>query len=160
MKNKVLGLTLIVIMLTGILFVLTGCSGTNSSNNISENMNIVINEELAKWQDRGYGITFTIFNIQSDLDNKEFGYKIVASGDKEFISKPDFTEYKENEISGYDGNSYSNMRMLLEEHTVNYFVVLDVNSQKYYNVEVTYAEKDLNGAKKEYPVFSNAKELK
>ena len=31
---------------------------------------------------------------------------------------------------------------------------------KYYDVEVSYEKADLNGAKKEYPVFSNAKEIK
>ena len=159
MKNKTLSLVLIFVMLIGMLFILAGC-GSSSSNNIVKDMNDTMAEEIAKWQEREYGATLSVYAFQSDLDKKELGYVIVASGDKEFTSKPDFTEYKEKDIANYDGNSYGNMRMLLTENTVNYFIVYDKNTQKYYNIEVSYAETDLNGAKKEYPVFSNAKELK
>lgn len=159
MKKRILTLVLIVVMLVGMLFTLTGC-GSNSSSNIVKDLNDTVNEEIAKWQEREYGATLSVYYIQNSLDKKELSYVIVASGDKEFTSKPDFTEYKENDIPNYDGNSYGNMRMMLEEQTVKYIIGYDKNLQKYYNIEVSYAETDLNGAKKEYPVFSNAKELK
>ena len=159
MKNKILTLALIIVMFVGILFSLTGC-GTSTSSNIVKDLNNTINEEIAKWQEKGYGATLSVYYIQNSLDKKELSYTIVASGDKGFTSKPDFTEYKEKDIPNYDGNSYGNMRMMLEEQTVNYIIGYDKNSQKYYNIEVAYEKVNLNGAEKEYPVFSNAKELK
>ena len=159
MKNIILTLFLILIMLVGMLFLLTVC-GNSISSNIVKDLNDTINEEITKWQEREYGATLSVYYIQNSLDKKELGYVIVASGDKEFTSKPDFIEYKENEIPNYDGNSYGNTRIMLKEQTVNYIIGYDKNSQKYYNIEVSYAETDLNGVKKEYPVFSNAKELK
>lgn len=159
MKNKILTLGLVIVMLAGMLFCLTGC-GNSTSSNIVKDLNDTIKEEIAKWQEREYGATLSVYYIQNSLDKKELKYVIVASGDKEFTSKPDFTEYKENDIPNYDGNSYGNMRMMLEEQTIKHIIGYDKNLDKYYNIEVNYEKVNLNGAEKEYPIFSNAKELK
>lgn len=159
MKNRILSLILIFIMLGGMLVLLTGCGNSNSSN-IVKDLNNTINEEIAKWQEREYGATLSVYYIQNSLDKKELSYTIVASGDKEFTSKPNFIEYKEKDIPNYEGNSYGNMRMMLEEQNVKYIIGYDKTSQKYYNIEVNYEKVNLNGTEKEYPVFSNAKELK
>ncbi|MBP3596498.1 MAG: hypothetical protein J6J60_04040 [Clostridia bacterium] len=158
MKKNLLSVGVAIILII-LLACLTGCVN-NTSSNIVKDLNDTINEEIAKWQEREYGATLSVYYIQNSLDKKELGYVIVASGDKEFTSKPDFTEYKENDITNYTGNSYDNMRMMLSEQTVNYIIGYDKNLQKYYNIEVTYDKVNLNGAEKEYPVFSNAKELK
>lgn len=158
MKNKILSIV-IILFLIGMVFVLTGC-GNKQSNNIVNELNSVVNEDVAKWQERQYATTFTVFNIQSGLRSKDLQYIIVASGDKEFTSAPDFLEYKEKDIPNYDGTSYSYMRMLEETNTVKHFVVFEPTSKKYYDVEVNYAESKINGIGHEYPVFSNAKELK
>jgi len=164
MRKKILNLVLIFTMMMGIIFILTGCgnkdSNTSKSNNIVKDLNNIINEETSKWKDRGYGATLSVYYIQNSIDKEDLGYVIVASGDEEFTSAPDFTKYKESNIPNYDGKSYSNMRMLEENMKVSYFVVYEEKTEKYYNIEVNYEEIDLNGAKKEYPVFSNAKELK
>lgn len=158
MKKNLLSVGVAIILII-LLACLTGCVN-NTSSNIVKDLNDTINEEIAKWQEREYGATLSVYYIQNSLDKKELGYVIVASGDKEFTSKPDFTEYKENDIPNYEGNSYDNMRMMLSEQTVNYIIGYDKNLQKYYNIEVAYEKVNLNGAEKEYPVFSNAKELK
>lgn len=164
MKKKIFNLVLIITMMVGVLFILAGCgskdSNTSKSNNIVKDLNNIVNEETSKWKDRGYGATLSVYYIQNNIDKKDLGYIIVASGDEEFTSAPDFTKYKENQIPNYDGKSYSNMRMLEKDMKVNYFVVYEEKTEKYYNIEVNYEKVDLNGAKKEYPVFSNAKELK
>ena len=158
MKKKLFNLVLIFVMLVGTLFMLTGC-GNSESNNIVKDLNDIVNEEVAEWKEKGYGATLSVYSIQNGLDKKNLQYVIVASGDKEFTSAPEFVEYKED-VPNYDGNSYSSMRMMEEEMNVKYCVVYAKEANKYYNVEVSYEEADLNGAKKEYPVFSNAKELK
>ena len=50
--------------------------------------------------------------------------------------------------------------MLEEDMNVKHIAVYEIETKKYYDVEVKYEKADLNGAKKEYPVFSNAKEIK
>ncbi len=156
MKKKILSLAIIMILL-GILFILTGCG---SSNNITKDLNDIVNEEVTSWKEKEYARTLSVVSIQNSIDSKKMQYAIVASGDKEFTSTPDFTEYKEDGISNYNGNTYSNMRMLEKDMNVNNIVVYDRTNKKYYNIKVTYEETDLNGSKKEYPVFSDAKELK
>lgn len=159
MRNKIFSILIIAIMLVGMLFILTGC-GNNDTNNIVKDLNNTIDEEISIWKEKGYGATLSIYYIQNSLDKKGLNYTIVTSGDKEFTSKPSFTEYKEKDIPNYDGNSYGNMRMMLEEQNIKYIICYDKTLQKYYDIEVNYEKVDLNGAKKEYPVFSNAKELK
>ena len=157
MNKKILIIGLI-IMLVGVLIGLTGCG--NSKTKITDDLNSVINDEVAEWKEKGYGATLSVYNIQSMLKKKNLQYTIVASGDTEFTKSPETTEYKEKDIQGYSGKSYDNLRVLDDEMNVKYFVVYEIDTQKYYNVEVNYEKADLNGAKKDYPVFSNAKEIK
>ena len=37
---------------------------------------------------------------------------------------------------------------------------LSTEAQKYYNIEITYKNTQVNGTDKEYPYFQNAKEIK
>lgn len=158
MRKKLLGIGIILILCV-MLISLTGC-GDNQSNNIVKDLNDTVSEEVSDWKEKGYGATLSVYNIQNKLNKKNLQYVIVASGDKEFTSAPGITEYKESDVPNYDGNSYSIMRMLEEQMTVKHFVVYEKETGKYYDVEVSYEKADLNGAKKEYPVFSNAKEIK
>lgn len=157
MNKKILIIGLLAV-LTMVLIGLTGCG--NSKTKIIDDLNSVINDEVAEWKEKGYGATLSVYNIQSMLKKKNLQYTIVASGDTEFTKSPEITEYKEKDIQGYSGKSYDNLRMLDDEMNVKYFVVYEMETQKYYNVEVNYEKADLNGAKKDYPVFSNAKEIK
>lgn len=157
MNKKILIIGLLAV-LTMVLIGLTGCG--NSKTKIIDDLNSVINDEVTEWKEKGYGATLSVYNIQSMLKKKNLQYTIVASGDTEFTKSPEITEYKEKDIQGYSGKSYDNLRMLDDEMNVKYFVVYEIETQKYYNVEVNYEKADLNGAKKDYPVFSNAKEIK
>lgn len=159
MKNRILSIGIILVLI-GMMFILTGCGGDKQSNNIVKDLNDTISEDVAKWDERDYATTFTVYNIQSKLKSRNLPYIIVASGNQEFTSAPDFLEYKEKDIPNYSGESYSIMRMLEKNNTVNHFVVYEPVSQKYYDVEVTYETSDINGIAHEYPAFSNAKELK
>ena len=154
-KILIIGFTL---MLAIILITLTGCGSTKST--IVEDLNGVVNDEVAEWKAKEYESTLSVYNIQSMLKKKNLQYIIVASGDTEFTKTPEIAEYKEKDIPNYSGKSYDNLRMLEEDMNVKHIVVYENNTQKYYDVEVKYEKADLNGAKKEYPVFSNAKELK
>ncbi len=154
-KILIIGFTLILAI---ILITLTGCGSTKST--IVEDLNGVVNDEVAEWKAKEYGSTLSIYNIQYMLKNKNLQYTIVASGDTEFTKTPEITEYKEKDIPNYSGKSYDNLRMLEEDMNVKHIAVYEIETQKYYDVEVKYEKADLNGAKKEYPVFSNAKELK
>lgn len=167
MKKKILSL-LLVIMLISSMFVLTACGDDDddmdeAGNEVVENLNDAISEILSDWKERGYGGTLSIYYIQNKLDSLGVDYTIIASGDEEFTSVPesDETEYVEN-VSGYSGNSFSNMRMMETGLDVNYCIVYDVEADKYYNVEISYDSSYVvsNSVKTEYPVFSNATEIK
>ena len=98
-------------------------------------------------------------DLQSTLNDKGYKYTIIACGDSEFTNattEKKFTEYPSN----YSGTSYSNTRGLESELSVKYCLVLDTDSQKYYNIEITYKTIKLNDVDKEYPYFQNAKEIK
>ncbi len=136
------------------LVILTGCG---KADTIVAQLNSEIKEDVAKWQEQGYARTLTMTYLQGGLDSN---YVIVASGDTEFTSSPNITKYQENDVPNYEGNSYSITRMMSKDYDVNYLVVLDRNTGKYYNIKITYENTDLSGVEKEYPVFSDAKEIK
>ena len=158
MKKKILSLGIVAILII-MLVLLTGC-GNNSSNTIIEELNNVVNAQIDEWKEKGYGTTLTVYAIQNGLDKNNSKYVIVASGDKEFTKAPTITKYTEKDIEGYDGNSYSQTRMMEKSNTVNYLLVFDSENNQYYNVKSVIQEVENNGVKKEYPVFSDAKELK
>ena len=167
MKNKILSVILVLMMLIATLLTITGCGNKESNqktskkgNEVVDELNEVVDDAIADWKKKGYGTTLSIIFIQNSLDKKDSNYIIVASGDKEFTSAPKFKKYTENNIDGYDGKSYGNMRMMEKSSDINYIVVYNSKNEKYYNVEVSFKEEKLNSAKKEYPVFSNAQELK
>ena len=167
MRNKILNVILVFIMLTGVMFILTGCRNDNNKNENSKKgneivseLNEIVDEAIADWKKKGYGTTLSIVYIQNSLNKRDSNYVIVASGDKEFTSAPSVKKYTESNIEGYDGNSYGNMRMMEKSSNINYIVVYDSKNEEYYNVEVSFKEEKLNDAKKEYPVFSNPQELK
>ena len=156
MKNKILYLSIIAIL--GImLIILTGC-GSNS-NSIADKLNEIVKSSVDTWQEKGYAHTFTMSDLQSTLNDKGYKYTIIACGDSEFTNattEKKFTEYPSN----YSGTSYSNTRGLESELSVKYCLVLDTDSQKYYNIEITYKTIKLNDVDKEYPYFQNEKEIK
>ena len=154
-KVLIIGFALILAI---ILITLTGCGSKKSK--IVDDLNGVVNDEVAEWKKKEYGSTLSIYNIQNMLKDKKLQYTIVASGDSEFTKTPEITEYKEEDVPNYSGKSYDNLRMLEEDMNVKHIAVYEIETKKYYDVEVKYEKADLNGAKKEYPVFSNAKEIK
>ena len=158
MKKKILSLGIVAILMI-MLVLLTGC-GNSSSNTIIEELNNVVNAQIDEWKEKGYGTTLSVYAIQNGLDKNNSKYVIVASGDKEFTKAPTITKYTEKDIEGYDGNSYSQTRMMEKSNTVNYLLVFDSENNQYYSVKSDIQEVENNGVKKEYPVFSDAKELK
>ena len=171
MKNKILSIMLVFMMLIVTMFALTGCGNEDNNeesnkksskkgNEIVSQLNGVVDDAIADWKKKEYGPTLSIVAIQNSLNKKESNYVIIASGDKKFTSAPTVKKYTESNIDGYDGKSYGNMRMMEKSSGVNYIVVYDSRNDEYYNVEVSFKEEKLNRAKKEYPVFSNAQELK
>lgn len=157
MKNKLLLIGIIVILIV-MLVALAGC-GNNTKDEMVDKLNEVVKTSVDKWQERGYGATFSLAGIQNSLEDKKYNYVIIASGDSEFTNAPKDTKYTES-ISNYSGTAYSNARMLEKELSVKNCIILDVELGKYYNVEVTYKTTKLNDIDKEYPYFQNAKELK
>lgn len=157
MKTKLSRILMLIVILIIGLLILTGCG---TSNTIVDNLNNVVDSELAEWQEQGYGRSFTMYLMQQGLSSINPAYVIVASGEKEFTVAPDITEYEEGEIANYEGTGYSYTRMMEGSSAATNLVILDTTTKKYYNVQISYQEFDLNGAKKEYPVFSNAKEIK
>lgn len=153
MKKKILGVILVVCLFL-IMLLLTGCG---NGNNIVNQLNNAMQQEIAGWKEQGYARTLTIAYLQGCLDSN---YVIVASGETEFISSPEITKYQEGNVPNYDGSSYSITRMMEQAYNVNYMVVLDNSTGKYYNIKISYENTDLNGIEKEYPVFSNANEIK
>ena len=153
MKKKILGVILVVCLFL-IMLLLTGCG---NGNNIVNQLNNAMQQEITGWKEQGYARTLTIAYLQGCLDSN---YVIVASGETEFISSPEITKYQEGNVPNYDGSSYSITRMMEQAYNVNYMVVLDNSTGKYYNIKISYENTDLNGIEKEYPVFSNANEIK
>lgn len=152
-SNKIKYILLVLVLISGLL-VLTGCG---NGNNIVNQLNNAMQQEIAGWKEQGYARTLTMAYIQGCLDSN---YVIVASGETEFTSSPEITKYQEVDVPNYDGSSYSITRMMEQAYNVNYMVVLDNTTGKYYNIKISYENTDLNGIKKEYPVFSDAKEIK
>jgi hypothetical protein len=99
-----------------------------------------------------------MYLIQDYLDD-DGRYVIVASGDTEFKEAPDSTKYIEK-VSDYEGNSYDSFRMMESSTDVNYMVIYDSKTSKYYDVEINYEKTEFNNVEFDYPVFSNAKEIK
>ena len=153
MKKKILGVILVVCLFL-IMLLLTGCG---NGNNIVNQLNNAMQQEITGWKEQGYARTLTIAYLQGCLDSN---YVIVASGETEFISSPEITKYQEGNVPNYDGSSYSITRRMEQAYNVNYMVVLDNSTGKYYNIKISYENTDLNGIEKEYPVFSNANEIK
>ena len=159
MKKKILSVLLIGILIIG----LTGC-GKNNSNNVSNNENNSLIEALnnisdnivSDWKNKGYHYDIAVSIIQNKLN----GYTIIASGDSEFKNAIDKTEYV-NKPENYDGNSFHATYVMKSSENVNYFLVLDKNTNKYYNVQIKYETMKLDDKYEyDYPVFSNANELK
>ena len=159
MKKKILSVLLIGILIIG----LTGC-GKNNSNNVLNNENNSLIETLnnisdnivSDWKNKGYHYDIAVSIIQNKLN----GYTIIASGDSEFKNAIDKTEYV-NKPENYDGNSFHATYVMKSSENVNYFLVLDKNTNKYYNVQIKYKTMKLDDKYEyDYPVFSNATELK
>jgi len=148
MKKKILNLLLVL----GCVFVLVGCG---KSNKISTLLNDYVKKEVDTWEEKGYAHTFTLSDIQTGLDKN---YVIIASGDEKFTSSPSNTTYTEK-VDNYYGITFSNTRMLEGNMSVFYCLVLDKNANKYYNIEITYKTKEINGIGKDYPYFGNEEEL-
>ena len=158
MKKKIVS-----ILLIGILFIgLTGC-GKNNSNNVSKNENNNLIETLnnisdnivSDWKNKGYHYDIAVSIIQNKLND----YTIIASGDSEFKNAIDETEYV-IKPENYDGNSFHATYVMKSSENVNYFLVLDKNKNKYYNVQIKYKTMKLDDYEYDYPVFSSATELK
>ena len=152
-SKKIKYILLAIVLISGLL-VLTGCG---NGNNIVNQLNNAMQQEIAGWKDQGYARTLTMTYLQGCLDSN---YVIVASGETEFTSSPEITKYQEGNVPNYDGSSYSITRMMEQAYNVNYMAVLDNSTGKYYNIKISYENTDLNGIEKEYPVFSDAKEIK
>lgn len=153
MKKRIISILLIGVLIIGI----TGC-GT-SKTNISEKFNEVVNDSVSTWEKDGYAHTFSISDIQDSLNKKGYKYTIIASGDKEFTSSTSDSKYTEK-LNNYYGKLYSNGRMMEKDMEVNYCLVLDQESGKYYNIKISYKTVNLNGSEKEYPYFENEEEVK
>lgn len=136
---------------------LVGCE--ESSSKISSKLNEIVKSGVDASKKDGFGHTFSISDIQRSLIDEGYKYTFIASGDKEFTTAPDEKKYTEN-LNGYSGELYSYSRMMEKDMNVNYCIVLDQESGKYYNVKISYKTYDLNGSKKEYPYFEDDKLLK
>lgn len=150
--------TITSIILIGVLLIsLTGC-GT-SKYNISEKLNEIVKSSVDNWDKDGYAHTFSISDIQDSLNKKGYKYIIIASGDKEFTSSVSDSKYTEK-LDNYSGKLYSNGRMMEKDMEINYCLILDQESGKYYNIKISYKTYNLNGSEKEYPYFEDEKEVK
>ena len=152
MKKKLLS-----ILLIG-LFAITLTACGESSSEISSKMNEIVKSSVYTWDKDGYAHTFSLSDIQNSLNSKGYKYTIIASGDIEFTSAPDAKKYTEN-LDNYSGTLYSNGRMMEKDMNINYCLVLDQESGKYYNIKISYKTHNLNGSEKEYPYFENDKSL-
>lgn len=123
---------------------------------IIEQLNNKVEKYVAEAQEDKRTTVFTMEALQSYLDSD---YVIVASGNTEFTSAPNIIKYKEKNIPNYEGNSYKNNWKLITRTEVNYFVVLDKSTMKYYNIKITYEAININNEQCEYPVLSDAKEI-
>lgn len=148
-----------ILTITLILFVALLITGCGSSNSITDKLNEIVKESTDKWENQGYSNTFTFSALQSSLDDKNYNYVIIASGDKEFEKAETNKKYSEN-LANYEGKTYSMNRMLEKELEVNYCLILDKESNKYYNVQITYKTIKLNDVEKEYPYFEKSNEVK
>lgn len=149
----------LIILLCGIFLVgITGCAN-ETNNNVVEVLNKISTEQVDSWAEQGYYNGFTVHYIQEDLD-EENNYIIITSGDKKFTTAPSSTEYTMNDIPNYDGTLHNEFVMMGGNNNVNYIIIYDIKEQKYYNVEINYEKTSLNGAEYDYPVFSNAEEIK
>ena len=164
MKKKFLCLGIVAILIT-MLVLLTGCgentnsdqgSANNEDNSLIETLNNISDNIVSDWKNKGYHYDIAVSIIQNKLND----YTIIASGDSEFKNKIDTTEYV-NKPENYDGNSFHATYVMKSSENVNYFLVLDKNKNKYYNVQIKYETMKLDDKYEyDYPVFSNAKELK
>ena len=128
--------------------------GCGSSSNIIKSLNDAVQEELNVWVEQDGHSDFTISKIQSHLSD----YTFISSGDTEFISTDGSTEYT-NQIVGY--KSYSDNTVMSSTSDIKYALVYDKVNQKYYSVEISYeTTKFKEQYEYDYPVFSNAKEIK
>lgn len=147
------------ILLSLVLVIFVGfLSGCGQSSDISNKLNEIVKSNVDTWDSNGYAHTFTVSDIQSNLDSKNSNLVIIASGSNEFTNSVTNIRYVEN-LSNYKGDLYSNTRMLEKDMNVNYFLVLNKDNNKYYSVKVTYKTKKLNDVEKEYPYFDSDKEL-
>ena len=156
-KANLMKCLILILSLIMILFALTGCG---ASSEIVDTLNNVVNEEFAEWQEQGYARSFTMYLIQDELSKVKPEYIIVASGDTAFTTAPGITEYEEGEVPNYSSTGYSYTRMMEGDSAATNLVILDTSTGKYYNVEISYQEAELRGVMKNYPVFSNAEEIK
>ena len=148
-KYRFLALLLVMV------FVLTGCGSTNK---LVTALNSVVDDTVKKWKDKGSVTVITISGIQGDLTKINENYYIIATGDKEFERSSLSTLYT-TDVEAYKGTTYGTMRAMLSENKVNYVMVYDASTKKYYNIEIDYKTVKINEVKEEYPHFSNASEI-
>lgn len=154
MRSKKTNLLIIMLFATTVLF-LTACG---SVNKIEKALNEFIDETVESWKENENVNSITISGIQDGLKGKNNDYIIIAAGDKEF-EKSALSKIYTTVVEEYDGNTFGVLRPLDKESQINYIMVYDESSKKYYNIEVEYKTVDINGSEKEYPYFSNTTEI-
>ena len=146
---------LILILLLVVTFTVTGCGSTNK---LVTALNNVIDDTVKDWKDKGNVTVITISGIQGELTKINENYYIIATGDKEFERSAISTLYT-TDVEAYKGTTYGTIRAMLSENKVNYVMVYDSSTDKYYNIDIDYKTIKINEAKEEYPHFSNASEI-
>ncbi len=128
-------------------------------------------EELKEEADENGYFSLALYKITDRLKEKEIDqYTVAALCDKEFEEKPIITGYtSENwtsdakNIENYNGTctydtwQFSDYNKTGEDYNI---LVLDTNSNNYYNVTISFEKIKFNDETKYYPIFSNSKLLK
>ena len=143
------------VLLLAVVFVLTGCGSTNK---LVTALNSVVDDTVKEWKNKGNVTVITISGIQGDLSKIDGNYNIIATGDKPFERSSLSTIYT-TDVEAYSGNTYGTIRAMLSENKINYVMVYDSSTNKYYNIEIDYKTVKINEVKEEYPHFSNASEI-
>lgn len=152
--GRILGLVIVLCCIITI----TGCS--NAGNSLVKQLNDDITKMSEKMHPAKTGVYADYLNGSFESDSNP--YTIVAAGSDKFTSSyGGLTEYKQYP-DGYTGKTISKTTTLDENSGVNYILVYDKSSKKYFNISVKYKDVKIDGVSytDNIPVFSNAVEVK
>ena len=143
MKKKILSIVLIMIMLVGTLFALTGCGSDDSSKSSSKSKASIKNElnELMDELEKE-GTNFHVSTVQEYLE-KNSEDRLLAGSNKEFTEAPSSPKNK---------YTYVQKSEQLINTNSNYVLIYNTKTEKYYSIPV--------GAVGYKPYFNEATEIK